>query len=98
MQQRPSHVVFMGMGEPLLHNAKQVLEAINCLCSDLGMAAAQITVSTVGVARQIPNWPLAPRRLGPITFTLAVKLHAPTKRLARGLIPTAHAYPIAKLP
>jgi len=37
LEQRPSHVVFMGMGEPLL-NIEAVLEAIHCLCTDLGMA------------------------------------------------------------
>ncbi|NBQ21381.1 MAG: radical SAM protein, partial [Synechococcaceae bacterium WB6_3B_236] len=48
MDRRPSHVVFMGMGEPLL-NVDAVLAAINCFCRDLGMAQRQITVSTVGV-------------------------------------------------
>ncbi len=38
MEQRPSHVVFMGMGEPLL-NSEAVLAAIDCLCRDLGMAS-----------------------------------------------------------
>jgi len=97
MQQRPSHVVFMGMGEPLL-NTEAVLNAINCLCSDLGMAQRQITVSTVGVAGQIPKLAsLATERLGRNQFTLAVSLHAPDQALREELIPTAHAYPIAKL-
>ncbi|MFM8526188.1 MAG: 23S rRNA (adenine(2503)-C(2))-methyltransferase RlmN [Cyanobacteriota bacterium] len=97
MQQRPSHVVFMGMGEPLL-NVEAVLEAIDCLCTDLGMAQRQITVSTVGVPRTLPT--LAERsleRLGRAQFTLAVSLHAPDQRLRQELIPTAHAYPIEAL-
>ncbi|MEO1001898.1 MAG: 23S rRNA (adenine(2503)-C(2))-methyltransferase RlmN [Cyanobacteria bacterium J06638_7] len=97
MGQRPSHVVFMGMGEPL-HNREAVLEAILCLCRDLGMAQRQITVSTVGVARTLPT--LAERaleRLGRAQFTLAVSLHAPDQGLREQLIPTAHTYPIEAL-
>ena len=97
MGRRPSHVVFMGMGEPLL-NSEVVLAAIDCLCRDLGMAQRQITVSTVGVPRTLPT--LAERaldRLGRAQFTLAVSLHAPDQRLREELIPTAHAYPIEEL-
>ena len=97
MEQRPSHVVFMGMGEPLL-NSKAVLAAIDCLCTDLGMAQRQITVSTVGVARTLPRLAeLALERLGRAQFTLAVSLHAPNQRLREQLIPTASAYPIEAL-
>ncbi len=97
MEQRPSHVVFMGMGEPLL-NTEAVLDAIDCLCTDLGMAQRQITVSTVGVASQMPKLAsLAMERLGRAQFTLAVSLHAPDQRLREELIPTAHAYPITEL-
>ena len=97
MGRRPSHVVFMGMGEPLL-NSEVVLAAIDCLCRDLGMAQRQITVSTVGVPRTLPT--LAERaldRLGRAQFTLAVSLHAPDQRLREELIPTAHTYPIEEL-
>ncbi len=97
MDRRPSHVVFMGMGEPLL-NTDAVLEAIACLCTDLGMAQRQITVSTVGVPRTLPT--LAERaleRLGRAQFTLAVSLHAPDQRLREELIPTANAYPLEAL-
>jgi len=97
MGRRPSHVVFMGMGEPLL-NSEAVLAAIDCLCRDLGMAQRQITVSTVGVPRTLPQ--LAERalqRLGRAQFTLAVSLHAPDQRLREELIPTASAYPIERL-
>ena len=97
MDQRPSHVVFMGMGEPLL-NVESVLAAIDCLCTDLGMAQRQITVSTVGVPRTLPRLAeLALERLGRAQFTLAVSLHAPDQQLREELIPTAHAYPIEVL-
>jgi 23S rRNA (adenine2503-C2)-methyltransferase len=97
MGRRPSHVVFMGMGEPLL-NIDAVLAAIDCLCGDLGMAQRQITVSSVGVPGALPQ--LAERarqRLGRAQFTLAVSLHAPDQRLREELIPTARAYPIDAL-
>lgn len=97
MGERPSHVVFMGMGEPLL-NSEAVLGAIDCLCTDLGMAQRQITVSTVGVPHTLPT--LAERslaRLGRAQFTLAVSLHAPDQALREQLIPTAHAYPMEAL-
>jgi 23S rRNA (adenine2503-C2)-methyltransferase len=97
MGRRPSHVVFMGMGEPLL-NIDAVLAAIDCLCGDLGMAQRQITVSSVGVPGALPR--LAERarqRLGRAQFTLAVSLHAPNQRLREELIPTARAYPIEAL-
>lgn len=97
MDARPSHVVFMGMGEPLL-NSEAVLAAIACLCDDLAMAQRRITVSTVGVPRTLPVLAeLALERLGRAQFTLAVSLHAPDQRLREELIPTAHAYPIEAL-
>ena len=97
MDRRPSHVVFMGMGEPLL-NVDAVLAAIHSLCEDLGMAQRQITVSTVGVPAALPT--LAERaleRLGRAQFTLAVSLHAPDQALREELIPTARAYPLEAL-
>ena len=97
MERRPSHVVFMGMGEPLL-NSDAVLAAIDCLCRDLGMAQRQITVSTVGVPGALPSLAARAReRLGRVQFTLAVSLHAPDQGLRHALIPTAHAYPIEAL-
>lgn len=54
MQRRPSHVVFMGMGEPLL-NIEAVLKAIRCINDDLGIGQRRITVSTVGVPDTLPR-------------------------------------------
>ncbi len=97
MDRRPSHVVFMGMGEPLL-NTDAVLAAIACLCRDLGMAQRRITISTVGVQKTLPS--LAERALsllGRTQFTLAVSLHAPDQSLRQQLIPSAQAYPLDDL-
>ena len=97
MERRPSHVVFMGMGEPLL-NIEAVLDAIRCLNDDLGIGQRRITVSTVGVPRTLPKLAeLGMERLGRAQFTLAVSLHAPNQQLREELIPTAHAYPFDDL-
>jgi len=97
MDRRPSHVVFMGMGEPLL-NCEAVLSSIRCLNNDLGISQRRITVSTVGVPHSFPKFAeLALKRLGRAQFTLAVSLHAPNQELREKLIPIARAYPINSL-
>ncbi|MSR19179.1 MAG: 23S rRNA (adenine(2503)-C(2))-methyltransferase RlmN [Phycisphaerales bacterium] len=91
--QRISHVVFMGMGEPLA-NFNAVTRAIRTLHADWGFAisARRITISTVGL-------PAAIRRL--CTFelpvTLALSLHAPNDDLRRQIIPWAEYATIAEL-
>ena len=97
MNRRPSHVVFMGMGEPLL-NCEAVLSAIRCFNNDLGIGQRRITISTVGVVDMLPKLAeLALDRLGRAQFTLAVSLHAPNQKLREQLIPTAWRYPIDAL-
>ncbi|WP_320676142.1 23S rRNA (adenine(2503)-C(2))-methyltransferase RlmN [Prochlorococcus sp. MIT 1300] len=97
MNRRPSHIVFMGMGEPLL-NIYAVLNAIRCFNEDLGISQRRITVSTVGVANTLPKLgELAMRHLGRVQFTLAVSLHAPNQKLREFLVPTAKAYPLELL-
>lgn len=90
-QQRVSHVVFMGMGEPLL-NMDNVTEAIRSLNQDVGIGQRSLTVSTVGIRDRIHE--LALNRL---QVTLAVSLHAPNQALREQLIPSAHSYPINDL-
>ncbi len=90
-QQRVSHVVFMGMGEPLA-NLEQVLKSIQSLNQDIGIGQRSLTVSTVGVPDQIRT--LAQQNL---QITLAVSLHAPNQALRESIIPTAVHYPIEEL-
>ncbi|HMN96650.1 MAG TPA: 23S rRNA (adenine(2503)-C(2))-methyltransferase RlmN [Phycisphaerales bacterium] len=90
---RISHVVFMGMGEPLA-NFTAVTEAIRILNAPWGMgiSARRITISTVGL-------PAAIRRLCSfeIPVTLALSLHAPTDELRRTIIPWAEYATIEEL-
>ena len=79
---RVSHVVFMGMGEPLLNYADTV-KAVRLFNSELGIGMRHLTVSTVGFVPGIRQ--LAQERL---QITLAVSLHAPNDDLRRRLIPT----------
>ncbi|MDZ8051793.1 MAG: 23S rRNA (adenine(2503)-C(2))-methyltransferase RlmN [Aulosira sp. ZfuVER01] len=90
-QQRVSHVVFMGMGEPLL-NTENVLASLRSLNQDVGIGQRSLTVSTVGIRDRIRQ--LAQHQL---QITLAVSLHAPNQALREQLIPSAHSYPIEDL-
>ncbi len=88
---RVSHIVFMGMGEPLL-NTENVLAAVRSINEDIGIGQRCITVSTVGIRDRIPQ--LAKHRG---QFTLAVSLHASNQKLREKLIPNAGGYPIEKI-
>lgn len=90
-QQRVSHVVFMGMGEPLL-NTDHLIGAIQSLNKDVGIGQRNLTVSTVGIRDRIRQ--LAQHQL---QVTLAVSLHAPNQTLREQLIPSARPYPIEDL-
>lgn len=92
-QERLSHVVFMGMGEPLA-NYEATVEAVRRLNAEWGLRLAQrrITVSTVGLPKQIEN--LADEGL---QITLALSLHAPTDELRSDLIPWARGVSLARL-
>ena len=97
MGRQPTHVVFMGMGEPLLNTAA-VFSSIQSFCRDLGIGQRRITVSTVGIPRSINTLAQqAHQVLGRSQFTLAVSLHAPNQPLRERLIPTARAYPLEDL-
>ena len=88
---RISHVVYMGMGEPLL-NYEHVLKSIRILNSEVGVAMRHITISTVGITPRIER--LAKEKL---QLTLAVSLHAPNDSLRCKIIPVAEKYPLKGL-
>ncbi len=88
---RISHIVLMGMGEPLL-NYDAVLKAIKILNGECGIAMRHITLSTVGIVPNIEK--LAQENL---QLTLAVSLHAPNDALRSRLVPVNKTYPLEKL-
>ncbi|MFO7031245.1 23S rRNA (adenine(2503)-C(2))-methyltransferase RlmN [Limnospira fusiformis CCALA 023] len=90
-QRRVSHIVFMGMGEPLL-NTQNAIAAITCLNRDIGIGQRMITLSTVGIPNRIRQ--LAEYQL---QITLAVSLHASNQTLREQLIPSAKTYPLEAL-
>lgn len=83
-EERLSHIVVMGMGEPLA-NLSHVLRALDVARDPqgLGISARRITISTVGL-------PPAMRRLATLNpgYQLAVSLHAPNDALRDQLVPT----------
>jgi 23S rRNA (adenine2503-C2)-methyltransferase len=90
-ENRITHVVLMGMGEPLL-NYPNVLKAVHLLNQEVGIAMRHITLSTVGV---VPN--IAKLAEEDLQLTLAVSLHAPNDELRSELVPLNEKYPIAQL-
>ncbi len=88
---RPTNIVFMGMGEPLM-NWRAVDVALTILNdpNGLGIGARHITVSTVGVLPGIQA--LASRRE---QFRLALSIHAPSDGLRQQLMPINTKYPLA---
>ncbi len=88
-----TNVVFMGLGEPLA-NYDATLQAVRAINADWGMGigARKITVSTVGLPKQMQQ--LADEKL---QITLALSLHAPTDELRQELIPWARGITIDAL-
>jgi 23S rRNA (adenine2503-C2)-methyltransferase len=89
--ERVSHVVFMGMGEPLL-NLPEVIVAIHSLNRDVGIGQRCLTISSVGLPGKIQQ--LAEQNL---QVTFAVSLHASNQPVRNQLIPSAEHYPLATL-
>jgi 23S rRNA (adenine2503-C2)-methyltransferase len=92
-QERLSHVVVMGMGEPLA-NLDALLPALEKASREdgLGISQRRITISTVGL-------PKAMRRLADRDprYRLAVSLHAPNDALRRQIVPISEKIPLADI-
>lgn len=90
---KPTNIVFMGMGEPLL-NWEGVNVALTLLNSPdaLGIGARHITVSTVGI---IPGMEALAAR--PEQFRLAISLHAPTAERRLAIMPIEKKYDLASV-
>ena len=88
-RQHLTNLVFMGMGEPL-DNAVEVMRALEILTADwgFGMSPARITLSTAGIASELP------RLLDSTRVHLAVSLHNPFHDERAAIMPVEQAYPI----
>jgi 23S rRNA (adenine2503-C2)-methyltransferase len=89
-RERPTNVVFMGMGEPLA-NYDAVLDAVRSIHENVGISARRIVVSTVGLVPQIER--LANE---PLPVTLALSLHAPDDETRTELVPMNKRWPVAE--
>jgi len=92
VKQKPSNIVFMGMGEPLA-NYENVVKAIKILENPYGFGYSprKITVSTCGFPEEI-------KKLGnDVSVKLAVSLNATSDDVRSKIMPINRKYPIAKI-
>ena len=87
-EEKPTNIVFMGMGEPLL-NWPAVDTTLSILNhpDGFGIGARHITVSTVGI---LPGMEAFAKR--PEQFRLAISLHAPTSAQRLTMMPIEKKY------
>jgi 23S rRNA (adenine2503-C2)-methyltransferase len=90
---RLSHVVFMGMGEPMA-NYRAVVDSVRLLSNPelLGISPRRIVVSTSGLIPRITE--LGEEK---IPVTLAISLHAARDDLRDVLVPINKKYPVREL-
>ncbi|MFZ3130820.1 MAG: 23S rRNA (adenine(2503)-C(2))-methyltransferase RlmN [Desulfosporosinus sp.] len=91
--ERVSHVVVMGIGEPF-DNFGNVVDSLRIISDDKGLAigARHITVSTSGLADKIYEFSDTNLKVN-----LAISLHAPTNELRTRLMKINRAFPIEKI-
>jgi 23S rRNA (adenine2503-C2)-methyltransferase len=91
--ERPTNIVFMGIGEPM-DNYDAVLKSVRILNDSQGMniGARRLTISTCGVVPGIMR--LADEG---IQVELSVSLHAPDDALRSKLMPANRAFPLDTL-
>lgn len=88
---RVSHVVYMGMGEPLL-NFDNVIKSLRLFKNEVGLSYRHMTVSTVGIVPEIRR--LASEKL---PIHLAISLHSPFDDVRDRLMPVNRKWPMADL-
>jgi len=88
-----TNIVYMGMGEPM-HNFKSVVESTRIISHPLGMdmSPRRITISTVGLTKQIKQ--LADLDLG---VNLAISLHAADDEKRNQIMPINSSLNLEKL-
>lgn len=90
---RISHIVIMGIGEPFdnYDNIVKFIEIVNH-AKGLQMGSRHITVSTCGLVPKIQEFASLPYQVN-----LAISLHAPTNEKRNLIMPINKAYPIEVL-
>ncbi len=93
IEDRVTHIVFMGMGEPL-ENYEAVVKALRILThSDLfNISQRRITVSTVGIIDGIERFAQEGLKVN-----LALSLHAPTQHIRKKIIPYARKNELSEI-
>lgn len=88
-----THVVYMGMGEPL-KNYDSVIKSINILSDPnlFNLSQRRITVSTVGIVEGIKRLCTEGLRV-----SLVLSLHAPNQHIRKKIIPYARKYPLEEI-
>jgi 23S rRNA (adenine2503-C2)-methyltransferase len=92
-ERRITHVVLMGMGEPLANYA-QTIEALEIITDaewGIGISPRRVTLSTVGLVPQIE------KLMAETRVNLAISLHAANERLRGELMPVNRKYPLKQL-
>lgn len=92
-EERASHVVVMGIGEPF-ENFDSLLDFLYIINHDKGLNIGQrhITVSTSGIVPKIYEWADDMNQ-----FNLAISLHAPNTEIRSRLMPVNRRYPLDDL-
>lgn len=92
-EERASHVVVMGIGEPF-ENFDSLLDFLYIINHDKGLNIGQrhITVSTSGIVPKIYEWADDMNQ-----FNLAISLHAPNTEIRSRLMPVNRRYPLDQL-
>jgi 23S rRNA (adenine2503-C2)-methyltransferase len=88
-----SHIVYMGMGEPL-KNYDPVVRSIRIISDPdfLNLSQRRITVSTVGIVEGIKRLALEGLKVN-----LVLSLHAPNQKIRMKIIPYARKYPLDEI-
>ena len=91
--ERVSHIVLMGIGEPL-DNFDEVMRFLENITSPEGVniGMRNISLSTCGLVPKIDQ--LAEKKL---QLTLSISLHAPTNQIRSSMMPVNDAYPVEQL-
>jgi len=90
---KPTNIVFMGMGEPML-NLRNVIKAADILADSDGLCFARkkITISTSGIANGIRKFADSDA-----PYSLAVSLNAVFEDKRREIMPISNQYPLEDL-